>query len=102
MTALFSSSVPNNVIFTFRVDGIAQEYSETLILELVPTTTLPANAFFRKYLALTIVDNDSMFTLPKNSRYSYIFISYLQLFQFHFRMMTTKQVNPVEEYQLLW
>ena len=65
MTALFSSSVPNNVIFTFRVDGIAQEHSETLILELVPTTTLPANAFFRKYLALTIVDNDSMFTLPK-------------------------------------
>ena len=53
--------MPNNVIITAHVDGIAQERNETLILELVPVTTLPTDVFFRKYLTLTIVDSNGMF-----------------------------------------
>ena len=64
MRAVFRRPTPpDNVVFTFRVDAIAQEQDETLLLELVPmsTTTLPTGGavFFRKYIALTIVDSDS-------------------------------------------
>ena len=53
--------MPDNVIVIAHVDGIAQERNETLILELVPITTLPTDVFFRKYLTLTIVDNNCTF-----------------------------------------
>ena len=64
MRALFRRpNPPDNVVFTFNVDAIAQEQDETLLLELVPmsTTTLPTGdaVFFRKYIVLTIVDSDS-------------------------------------------
>ena len=62
MRVLFSSSVPDNVLVNAHVDGIAQERNETLILKLVPITTLPTDVFFRKYLTLTIVDSDCMFS----------------------------------------
>lgn len=67
--AVFSSTMRGNVTFSFHRDGIAQEHNETLILELVPTTVLPTTVlptgdavFFQKYLSLTIVDSDCMFT----------------------------------------
>lgn len=62
--AVFSSTMRGNVTFSFHRDGIAQEHNETLILELVPTTVLPTGdaVFFQKYLSLTIVDSDCMFT----------------------------------------
>ena len=48
---------PDNVVFTFRIDAIAQELNETLFLELVPTatTTLPTGdaVFFRNTLHLS-------------------------------------------------
>ena len=55
--------MPDNVLVTAHVDGIAQEHNETLILELVPVTTLPTDVFFQKYLTLTIVDSNCMFLL---------------------------------------
>ena len=65
MRALFRRPTPpGNVVFTFRVDAIAQECNETLLLELVPTfsTTLPTEdgVFFRRYTLLTIMDSDCM------------------------------------------
>ena len=54
---------PDNVVFTFRVDAIAQETDESLSLQLVPTaqTTLPSGdgVFFRDTLSMMIVDSDS-------------------------------------------
>ena len=65
MRALFNRPTPpDNVVFTFCVDAIAQERNETLLLGLVPTstTTLPTGdgVFFRKYTLLTIMDSDCM------------------------------------------
>ena len=54
--------MPDSVLVNAHVDGIAQERNETLILELVPVTTLPTDVFFRKYLTLTIVDSNCMFS----------------------------------------
>ena len=62
--ALFNRPTPpDNVVFTFRIDAIAQEPNETLFLELVPTatTTLPSGdaVFFRNTLNISIIDSDS-------------------------------------------
>ena len=60
---------PDNVVFTFRVDAIAQEPNETLTLELVPTatTTMPTGdaVFFRNTLNMNIIDSDSKILLNK-------------------------------------
>ena len=82
--AFFGAANPDNVVVTFRTDGIAQEYDETLVLELVPTTTLPAgeNAFFRKYLLLTIVDSDCAFSKLFFVCYKYKFHSIYSCFNF--------------------
>ena len=67
------------------MDAIAQEASETLSLELVPTatTTLPTGdgVFFRNTLNMSIVDSDSKILLEITS---YSLISFLseQLFQY--------------------
>ena len=70
MRALFRRPTPpDNVVFTFRKDAIAQEPSETLTLELVPiaTTTLPTGngVFFLKTLTMNIIDSDSKMLLNK-------------------------------------
>lgn len=58
---------PDSVVFTFNVDGIAQEDNETFQLMLDSTITADLSnrngVFFRKYLNLTIVDSDSNTTL---------------------------------------
>ena len=64
MRALYRRPTPpDNVVFTFRVDGIAQELNETLSLQLVPTatTTIPSGdaVFFRNTLNISIIDSDS-------------------------------------------
>ena len=64
MRALYRRPTPpDNVVFTFRVDGIAQELNETLSLQLVPTatTTLPSGdaVFFKNTLNISIIDSDS-------------------------------------------
>ena len=70
MRALFRRPTPpDNVVFTFRVDAIAQEANETLSLELVPTatTTLPTGdaVFFQHTLTMNIIDSDSKILLNK-------------------------------------
>ena len=55
---------PEDITFRFRIDAIAQEENETLILELVTTpgaNTPPSGdgVFFRNTINLTIVDSDS-------------------------------------------
>ena len=75
--ALFRQPVPpDNVVFTFRVDGIAQEPDESLTLELVPsaTITLPSGSavFFQNTLALTIVDSDSEFLVLFTNTTNYV------------------------------
>ena len=70
MRALFRRpDPPDNVVFTFRVDAIAQEPNETLTLELVPTatTTMPTGdaVFFRNTLNMNIIDSDSKILLNK-------------------------------------
>ena len=59
--ALFTSPAPDNAIVTFRVDAIAQEPDETLILLLNPLIPGPTGdaVFFRDNITLTIVDSDS-------------------------------------------
>lgn len=49
------------VVFTFRVDTIAQEANETLQLRLEPATPLPPlSAFiFRDTINMVIIDSDS-------------------------------------------
>ena len=64
----FRPTPPGNVMFIFRLDGIAQESNETLSLELVPTptTTLPTGdhaVFFRRSIYVTIIDSDSKMLL---------------------------------------
>ena len=51
---------PDDVLFIFRMDAIAQGDDETLALELVPLTTLPTGSgvYFRNTLSMTIVDSD--------------------------------------------
>ena len=66
MRALFRRpDPPDNVVFTFRVDAIAQEPNETLSLELMPRTALPTGdaVFFRNTLTMSIVDSDSKILL---------------------------------------
>ena len=70
MRALFGRPTPpGNVVFTFRVDAIAQEPNETLSLELVPTaaTTQPTGngVFFRRTLTMRIIDRDCKILLNK-------------------------------------
>ena len=53
-----------DVVVIFRVDGIAQESNETLILELVrasESAELPIGdgVFFRNNITMTIIDSDS-------------------------------------------
>ena len=65
MRALFCRPTPpDNVVFTFRVDAIAQEPNETLSLELIPaaTTTLPSGdaVFFRNTLSMTLTVRDCL------------------------------------------
>ena len=52
----------SSVVFTFRVDTIAQEANETLDLLLVPApgSSLPVTSefFFRNTLNMTIIDSD--------------------------------------------
>ena len=55
---------PENVVFIFRMDAVAQEINETLRLELVRASisaTLPTGdaVFFRSTINMTILDNDS-------------------------------------------
>ena len=62
--ALFNRPTPpDNVVFTFRVDAIAQETDESLSFQLIPsaTTTLPTGdgVFFRDTLNMMIIDSDS-------------------------------------------
>ena len=60
--ALYSPPTPGDVIFTFRVDAIAQEPNETLTLALAPIGILPPStdgSFFLDTLSLTIIDSDS-------------------------------------------
>ena len=64
MRALYRRPTPpDNVVFTFHVDAIAQEPNETFFLELVPTatTTLPTGdpVFFQNTLNMSIIDSDS-------------------------------------------
>ena len=61
---LAGSTTPENVIITFRVDGIAQEPDETLSLQLLPLTSGPMGdaIFFRDLITLTIIDSDSELT----------------------------------------
>ena len=61
--ALFSRpDPPDEVLFIYRMDAIAQEEDETLTLELrpSPSITLPAgrNVFFKSTIRLTIIDSD--------------------------------------------
>ena len=58
---------PDNVVFTFRVDAIAQEHNETLSLELNSRTNLPTGdgVFFRNTLTMSIIDSDSKILLSK-------------------------------------
>ena len=55
---------PEDILFVFRIDSIAQEEDETFSLELVvvPGTGAPPTGegvFFRNILNMTIVDSDS-------------------------------------------
>ena len=55
---------PEDITFIFRIDAIAQEENETIILELVTTsgTNAPPSGdgvFFKNTINLTIVDSDS-------------------------------------------
>lgn len=61
-------SPTQEVLITFRVDGIAQEGEETLQLRLTPRSSLPsalrgANAFFIDTIPLTIMDSDGKYCL---------------------------------------
>ena len=62
---LFHSSYPTSVVVTFRVDGVAQELNETVILELVPSgaVNVPTGEgiFFRRTIEIIIMDSDSRF-----------------------------------------
>ena len=51
---------PDEVLFIFRMDAIAQEESETLTLELKPLSSIPTgrNVFFKSTINLTIIDSD--------------------------------------------
>ena len=61
----FHSSDPTSVVVTFRVDGVAQELNETVILELVPSgaVNVPTGEgiFFRRTIEMTIMDSDGRF-----------------------------------------
>lgn len=58
--ALFRSpSPPDEIRFIFRMDGIAQEDNETLMLELIPAAPIPTG-FFRNFVNLIIVDSDGI------------------------------------------
>ena len=50
-----------SVVFTFRVDTIAQESNETLQLRLEPVTPLPllSEFIFRDTIDMVIIDSDS-------------------------------------------
>ena len=50
-----------SVVFTFRVDTIAQEANETLQLRLEPDTPLPllSEFIFRNTIDMVIIDSDS-------------------------------------------
>ena len=79
MTALFRRPTPpDNVVFTFRVDAIAQEPNETLSLELIPRTALPTGdaVFFQNTLTMSIIDSDSkrMFGKSVHIHLSYFFV----------------------------
>ena len=63
MRAFFDGlTPPDEVLFIFCMDAIAQEENETLFLELdpVPSITLPTgrNVFFKNTINLTIIDSD--------------------------------------------
>ena len=64
---LFHSSDATSVVtvVTFRVDGVAQELNETVILELVPSgaVNVPTGEgiFFRRTIEIIIMDSDSRF-----------------------------------------
>lgn len=65
VTATYNQLNPpsNKVMFSFRVDKIAQEPNETLTVNLTPlkTTTLPTGngVFFQSSIEMVIVDSDS-------------------------------------------
>ena len=58
--ALFSSTTPDNVVVTFRVDTIAQEPNQNFTLRLDPVTppTARQGLFFRDTIEMTIIDSD--------------------------------------------
>ena len=63
MRALFRRPTPpDDVLFIFRMDAIAQEENETLTLKLEPlsSVTLPTGSgvFFKSTISLTIIDGD--------------------------------------------
>ena len=61
MRALFRRPTPpDDVLFIFRMDAIAQEENETLTLKLGTSSTLPTGngVFFKSTISLTIIDSD--------------------------------------------
>ena len=72
--ALWTTSTPDNVVVTFRVDAIAQEPNETFTLTLNPllAPVQREGLFFRNVSHVTIIDNDS-----KNTTYGILSSTFL-------------------------